>query len=178
MQAAQTAKAPAAPALNITSETILKVIEAHPDPDARTLLMASLDKMGAEAMKKREEYDAAQKKIDTLEKNLRDTERASKLNTAMLESTLSQFRSSLPESVRAEYPEELEKQAMTSDDANIGKSITTVTLTLFANLPPAGPNHSFFRRWFSSVCQSATGWTESRFLLWIVFVYFPLSLDR
>jgi hypothetical protein len=79
--------------------------------------MASLDKMGAEALKQKQDRANAQTKIDTLERDLAASQKAGKLNTAMLESTLSQFRASLPKAVAEEYPVDLEKRAMATDDA-------------------------------------------------------------
>lgn len=114
--------------------------------------MASLDKMGAEALKQKQDRANAQTKIDTLERDLAASQKAGKLNTAMLESTLSQFRASLPKAVAEEYPVDLEKRAMATDDADVVRAawnqqlVTASLKTMHEKMAADGPTESQRKR--------------------------------
>lgn len=107
--------------------------------------MASLDKMGAEALKQKKDRADAQTKIETLERDLAASQKTGKLNTAMLESTLSQFRASLPKAVAEEYPADLEKRAMATDDADVVRAawnqqlVTASLKTMHEKMAADGP---------------------------------------
>lgn len=101
------------------AEALLKAIQNHPDATARSLLTASLGKMGDELIKKNDAEAQNREKIRALEADLKKAQDRAKIDTALLRSELTKFRSALPKPVAEEYDPELEKEAMATTDASV-----------------------------------------------------------
>jgi len=112
--------APAAkPELDLSGESIMAAISAHPDVAQRELLMASIDMMTKRATEQKERADAEAAQVVELQKQVEASEKSGRLNTAFLGSTLKQFRSDLPDDVADALDPELQEQAMTTTDPDV-----------------------------------------------------------